>query len=81
MKTHDKLRQLLVNDNGFAFDPATGLTYTLSATSMQIIGWLKDGCAEDEIPARLVSEYDTNMRTAKRDVDSFLSTMRAYKLL
>ena len=81
MKSREKLERLQLSDHGFGFDPATGLTYTLSSSSLRVLAWLKEGCPEEELAARLVAEYDAASHTAKRDVDSFLSTLRAYKLL
>jgi hypothetical protein len=81
VKIFDKLRPLVLTDNGFAFDTATGLSYTLNAISMRVIAWLKEGCREEELPARLVGEYGADHRAAERDVENFLSTMRAYELL
>ncbi len=81
MQSHERLRSLQFRENGFAFDPVTGLTYTLSPTSARIIGWLLEGCSEEELPHRLVAEYDTSLRTAVRDVDNFLVSLRGLSLL
>ena len=81
MKVPRPLQRLQLGDNGFAFDPASGLTYTLSASSVRLVAWLNEGCPEDELPARLMTEYDTTSHVARRDVDHFLSVLRAYQLL
>jgi hypothetical protein len=81
VQSRDRLRALRFGENGFAFDPATGLTYTLSATSLRIIAWLLEGCPEEELASRLVAEYDASSRTAVRDIDNFLVSMRGFKLL
>jgi PqqD family protein of HPr-rel-A system len=81
VKCHFNLRPLLLNDNGFAFDPGTGLSYTLSSTSMRVIAWLKAGCREEELPARLADEYDAPPHVVERDVENFLSSLRACQLL
>lgn len=81
MQPHVRLRSLQVSENGFAFDSATGSTYSLSATSRQIIAWLLEGCPEEELPSRLVAEYDISPHTAVRDVDHFLVTLRGFRLL
>ena len=41
MDTHDKLRDLLLNDSGFAFDPSTGFTYHISSSGMEVLRWIK----------------------------------------
>ncbi len=81
MQSHERLRSLRFSENGFAFDPATGLTYTLSPTSVHIIAWLLEGCPEEELAHRLVAAYDVSLHTAVRDVDNFLVSLRGLKLL
>lgn len=76
-----KLQQFLVVRDDFAFDPTTGHTYTLNAGSRRLIAWLQEGCLEQELPARLVAEFDVTPQAERRDVDSFMSTMRVLKLL
>ena len=81
MNCHDQLRPLLCNENGFAFDPTTGLSYTLSPSSVRLIAWLKEGCRAEELPTRLVAEYGIPSHVAERDIDNFLSSLRGYQLL
>lgn len=81
MPAPDRLRHLLLNEDGFAFDPASGLTYLLNASALRVTAWLKEGCAEEDLPGRLVEEYETDWPTAKRDVERFLANLRNYKLL
>ncbi len=81
MTSPDRLRPLRFSDNGFAFDPSTGLTYTFNPTSLRIVAWLLEGCPEEELPKRLAAEYDASPHTTERDTHNFLSAMRGYRLL
>ena len=81
MKPRERLQRLHLKPNGFAFDPATGRTYTFNASSLVILDWLRAGCSEDEIPTRLANEFETSPAAARRDVDRFLASLREYRLL
>jgi PqqD family protein of HPr-rel-A system len=77
----NRLKDLMINDNGFAFDPRSGITYNLSATGMEVVGWLKQGLDGDAIVQRLTDKYEVADDTARGDLQSFLSTLRKYALI
>jgi hypothetical protein len=81
MKRREALHRLTLRENGFAFDPAAGRTYTFSETGLSVVGWIRNGCSEAELPDRLVDEFDIDRLSAQRDVDSFLANLRSCKLL
>jgi len=81
MRNRHKLQRLSIKPNGFAFDPATGRSYTFNATSLMILNWLRAGCSEEELPNRLADEFDTTVGTARRDTERFLASLREYRLL
>ncbi len=76
-----KLRDLLMNENGFAFDPSTGYTYNVNPVGVEVIGWLKEGCDEAELTRRLTAEYDVDAPTAQRDLEAFLGALQRNGLL
>lgn len=76
-----RLNDLLVNENGFAFDPGTGFTYNLSLSALGVLRGLKDGKTEDALVAHLMDEYDVEARRAQRDVEDFLSALVRYGLV
>jgi hypothetical protein len=78
---HEKPCRLNCDANGFAFDPATGLSYTLSATGVIILNWLRQGCDERDLPARLEAEYGISSFVAHRDAEAFVTSLRMYKLI
>lgn len=71
----------MINDNGFAFDPRSGITYNLSPTGVDVVAWLKQGCDADAIVGRLADKYDVAGNTARDDLQSFLSALRKYALI
>ncbi len=76
-----KLRELLMNEHGFAFDQSTGYTYNVNAVGVEILRWLKQGYDEKTLVQRLIAEYDVDPVTAQRDLDVFLSALQRYGLM
>jgi Coenzyme PQQ synthesis protein D (PqqD) len=76
-----RLKDLMINGNGFAFDPRSGFTYNLSSTGMEVVGWLKDGVVGEEIVERLVDKYGIDHVTAREDLQSFLTALGNYALI
>ena len=76
-----KLRNLLLNDNGFGFDPATGFTYTISPTGLEVLQWLKAGASEADLVAKLAESYDVDRHNAVRDLSAFLESLGRYGLI
>lgn len=76
-----RLADLRLGEGGFAFDPRTGDTYTLSATGIELVAWLRDGCRSGDLVERLCVRYAITPQAAQRDVEDFLATLRGWRLL
>lgn len=76
-----RLHDLRLGERGFAFDPRTGDTYTVSVTGVEIIGWLREGRDAADIAGRLRARYRIAPEAARRDVDEFLAALRGWRLL
>jgi len=72
----DRLKDLMISDNGFAFDPQTGLTYAVNPTGTNIIRWINDGFGDEEIVQCIQEEYDVDEYTAMRDFKDFWTSLR-----
>ena len=73
MTTH--LADLLLNDRGFAFDPVGGDTFQLSVTGLRAVRLLQQGADESSIMEHLLSEYEVEENTLRRDLGNFLRTV------
>ena len=69
------LSDLMLNDRGFAFDPASGETYQLSAPGLRIVRLLQQGCDADDVLRRVLEEFEVDENTARRDVADFLASI------
>ena len=74
------LENLLLNERGIAFDPASGETYRLVGPAVQLVRLLQKGADDAELLRYLLEEYDVDESTARRDLDVFLGTLEQMKL-
>jgi PqqD family protein of HPr-rel-A system len=74
------LENLLLNDRGIAFDPATGETYRLVGPAVHLVRLLQKGADDDTLLQYLLEEYDVDESMARRDLDVFLGTLEQMKL-
>ena len=74
------LDNLLLNDRGIAFDPASGETYRLIGPAVSLVRLLQNGAGESDLIRFLLDEYDVDESTARRDLDVFLGTLEKMKL-
>lgn len=77
-----KLNQsIAISENGFVFNPATGDSFTLNNTGMQIISMLKSGKTIDDIKESLTAEYDVDTMILDRYLQDFISDLKRNNLL
>lgn len=69
------LSDLMLNDRGFVFDPASGETFQLNATGLRIVRLLQSGLDQDAALAQMVSEFEVDENTAQRDLSDFLENV------
>ena len=81
MTDASRLKNLMLNDNGFGFDPSSGFTYNLSLTGLEVIHWLKEGLSEKQIVENICADYEVERRNAERDVNSFVASLAKYGLI
>jgi PqqD family protein of HPr-rel-A system len=74
------LDNLLLNDRGLAFDPASGETYRLVGPAVPLVRLLQKGATDSELLRFLLDEYDVDASTARRDLDCFLGMLEKMKL-
>jgi hypothetical protein len=79
MATH--LKELMINDEGFAFDPRSGHTYNINATGLLVVNALKAGASHDEIIEQIVEFHEVDKQTADRDLEVFLRELQRQRLV
>ena len=74
------LADLLLNDRGFVFDPASGETFQLNTTGLRILRMLQQGMDKDVAVLRMTQEYEVDEHAAGRDIDDFLREFNRFGL-
>ncbi len=77
----NRLAQLAVNRDGFAFDPATGESYSINPTGVLILEQLIAGKEPEAIAAELVDRFEVEPSEAQRDVLDFIEHLRTHRLI
>ena len=76
-----KLSRLAINEEGFIFDPATGGSFTVNRTGLDILKDMKDNRPQEDIADMLARRYGVEPRDAERDVADFADRLRAFHLI
>ena len=74
---NDKIKRVAMNDDGFIFDPQTGISYTANSTAMAILKKLRETENPEEIKKALVAEFEVSPEEAERDLIDFLELLTA----
>ena len=77
----NRLHQLMMNEEGFVFDPSTGETFTVNVTGMMILKGLKEERSSDHIATDLVGKFEVSVEDAQRDVGDFVNHLRIHKIM
>jgi len=77
----EALKRLALNEEGFAFDPATGNSFVTNQTGLFIIKKLREGLSEEEIIKALTEEFEVDENTARRDYYDFVEQLRILGLI
>ena len=76
-----KLAPMVINDEGFMFDPTTGDSFVVNHSAIAILQGLQDGRSDAEIAQMLVDRYDVSLESAIRDLTEFMSRLNSQQLL
>ncbi|MBI5630651.1 MAG: PqqD family protein [Elusimicrobia bacterium] len=72
----DFIARLQVSDNGFAFDPKTGSTFSLNHTACRLICLLREGRSPEQMVDDVIREYGIDSAEAHRGVEDFLHSIQ-----
>lgn len=76
-----RLRQILVHNDGFAFDPTTGESFTCNSTAAFIINLLKSEKSPQEVSLELADAFDVTGQDADHDVFDFIYHLRILNII
>ncbi|MEI7732826.1 MAG: PqqD family protein [Verrucomicrobiota bacterium] len=76
-----KLSQLAINSEGFVFNPATGDSFQVSQTGLEILNGLRDGKSDEDIVQKLTDTYEVSLDDARRDLADFRGNLKSLCLI
>jgi len=76
-----KLSQLAINAEGFVFNPATGDSFQVSQTGLDVIHGLRDGQSDDEIVLKLTTTYEVPLEVVRHDLADFRDSLKSFGLI
>jgi hypothetical protein len=74
-------KSLTVSEDGFAFDLATGESFTLNPCGQIIFAQLQQGNTRQQIAEFLASKYSIAYSTAQRDLADFFQQLQTLGLM
>ncbi len=77
----NRILQLVVNPEGFIFDPTFGEVFTVNQTGIDVLKNLKENKTNRDIALELTSNYPVTHEEAEKDIDDFISHLRTYYLI
>ena len=76
-----RLSHLMINNEGFIFDPTCGDSFTANETGLFILNGLQAHKSPETIAQELQDVYEVTLAEAEKDISDFKTRLRAYKLL
>lgn len=72
----ERLKNFVVSDTGFLFDPTTGEIFSTNAVGASIIKALQEEEMNiDEIRARVLAEFEVSESVADKDIREFIPVL------
>lgn len=76
-----RLTTLTLDERGFAFDPATGTSYTLNPAAALLLGGLREGLDAEALVGRLIATFAIERERAVRDLAAFTHDLTSLGLV
>jgi hypothetical protein len=78
-----KVANLALNENGFAFEPTTGESFTTNQSGLLILKALKESKEINEISRMLAKsfEMENDQEKCLRDVEDFVEKLKIYQII
>ncbi len=77
----NQLDALTVNPDGFAFNTATGESYTVNSSASLIVQQLQSGATHDQIVQAIAQQFNLAIPLVERDIADFLQQLHTLGLL
>ncbi len=75
------LQRLAISDEGFAFDPQSGESFTINHTGREILSRLVNGNTFEAIAVELSDQYQLERRCVASDLQDYIQQLRSLGLV
>ncbi len=76
-----QIQNLVIDENGMAFDPTLGSSYQLGGSAKEIIDLIKEGKGKAEIIEILAKRYNIDQAQLFIDISDFFAKLKVYGLV
>jgi len=73
----DVLQRLAISESGFIFDPASGHSFSVNSTGLEILRFLQKDADFDKLSEWLKHTYQVDERQLERDIIEFFGLLRS----
>ena len=73
----DVLQRLAISESGFIFDPASGHSFSVNSTGLEILRILQKDADFDKLSEWLKNTYQVDERQLERDIIEFFGLLRS----
>ncbi len=71
---------IAISDTGFIFDPATGESFTMNNTGIEVTKMLRNNLSVDEIIRQLAERYDAETIVIEKAIHDFVAMLKDFGL-
>jgi len=76
-----KVDNLAMNENGFAFEPTTGESFTTNPAGLFILKALKEFKEVGEISRIVAQTFEIELEKCRRDIEDFMEKLKIYQII
>lgn len=73
-----QLSDLVINQNGFVFDPSLGEGYLLNESGLMVLKHLREGSSIEDVGSVLATTYHISLGQAFSDILDFIGKLRIF---
>ncbi len=74
-------KNIAISESGFIFNPITGDSFSANPVGKDILQWMREEKAADEIVALLQQKYKVDTAIAEKDLYDFMLMLKTYQLV
>ena len=76
-----RLSQIIIDEDGFVFDPSTGEMFSCNSVAMLILSLMKAGGSQCDVAKKVLDSYDISNQIADADIFDFFHHLKILKII